>query len=110
MGESPDKYFFHPPPPQGGRGEKRIRSEGRLKFPLPLWERARGEGQMTDAYTYRGGEGRTPVWIAARVLLHERVDDFFQRREKALKKSAPEEIHDLRVASRRPLNPISLLE
>jgi CHAD domain-containing protein len=46
-------------------------------------------------------KGTTPLWIAARILLHERGDDFFRCREKALKTSDPEDIHDLRVASRR---------
>ena len=46
-------------------------------------------------------EGKTPLWLAARVLLHERGDDFFRRRDKVLKTFDPEEIHDLRVSSRR---------
>jgi CHAD domain-containing protein len=46
-------------------------------------------------------DGLTPLWVAARVLLYKRGDDFFMRMEKALKTSDPEEIHDLRVASRR---------
>lgn len=46
-------------------------------------------------------EGKTPLWLAARVLLHERGDDFFRRRDKVLKTFNPEEIHDLRVSSRR---------
>jgi CHAD domain-containing protein len=46
-------------------------------------------------------DGTIPLWIAARTLLFERGDDFFRRRDKALKTSDPEEIHDLRVASRR---------
>ena len=43
----------------------------------------------------------TQLWVAARVLLYKRGDDFFMRMDKALKTSDPEEIHDLRVASRR---------
>ena len=46
-------------------------------------------------------DGTTQLWVAARVLLYERGDDFFMRWDKALKTSDPEEIHDLRVASRR---------
>ncbi len=46
-------------------------------------------------------EGATPLWIACRLLLRERGDDFFVRREKALATADPEDIHDLRVASRR---------
>jgi CHAD domain-containing protein len=46
-------------------------------------------------------EGKTPLWLAARVLLHERGDDFFRRRDKVLKTFDPEDIHDLRVSSRR---------
>jgi CHAD domain-containing protein len=46
-------------------------------------------------------EGSTHLWLAARVLLYERGDDFFLRMDKALKMSDAEDIHDLRVASRR---------
>jgi CHAD domain-containing protein len=46
-------------------------------------------------------EGTTPLWIAARVLLYERADDFSRRRDKVLKTYEAEDIHDLRVASRR---------
>ena len=46
-------------------------------------------------------EKTTPLWIAARVLLYERGDDFFRRREKVLRTFDAEDIHDLRVASRR---------
>ncbi len=46
-------------------------------------------------------EGTTPLWIAARILLSERGEDFFDRRDKALKTFDPEDIHDLRVSSRR---------
>ncbi|HEX2768323.1 MAG TPA: CHAD domain-containing protein [Geobacteraceae bacterium] len=46
-------------------------------------------------------EGTTPLWIAARILLSEREEDFFRRRDKALKTSDQEDIHDLRVSSRR---------
>lgn len=46
-------------------------------------------------------EGTTPLWIAARLLLYERGDDFFQRRDKVLKTFDAEDIHDLRVSSRR---------
>ena len=46
-------------------------------------------------------EGTTPLWIAARVLLYERGDDFFRRRDKVPETYDAEDIHDLRVASRR---------
>jgi CHAD domain-containing protein len=46
-------------------------------------------------------EGTTPLWIAARILLYERGDDFFRRRDKVLKTFDAEDIHDLRVSSRR---------
>ncbi|ABQ26816.1 CHAD domain-containing protein [Geotalea uraniireducens] len=46
-------------------------------------------------------EGATPLWIACRLLLSERGDDFFARRDKALATADAEDIHDLRVASRR---------
>lgn len=46
-------------------------------------------------------DGTIPLWIAARTLLYERGDDFFRRRDKVLKTSDPDDIHDLRVASRR---------
>jgi len=45
--------------------------------------------------------GGTPIWIAARTLLAVRVDDFFSQWEMVLERFDPEEIHDLRVASRR---------
>jgi CHAD domain-containing protein len=46
-------------------------------------------------------EAATPLWIAARVLLYERGDDFFRLRDRVLETFDPEDIHDLRVASRR---------
>lgn len=45
--------------------------------------------------------GHTPLWSAARALLAQRVDDFFGRWKKVLKGFDPEDIHDLRVSSRR---------
>ena len=42
-----------------------------------------------------------PVWIAARALLAERKDDLEQRWKRALKSFDAEDIHDLRVSSRR---------
>ena len=39
-------------------------------------------------------QGTTPLWIAARVLLHERVNDFFRHRDKVVKTFDPEDIHD----------------
>lgn len=46
-------------------------------------------------------DGTTPLWIAARILIRERFDDFFRLKDKVLKTLDPEDIHDLRVASRR---------
>jgi CHAD domain-containing protein len=46
-------------------------------------------------------EGSTPLWIAARALLYERGDDISRRRDKVLKTFEAEDIHDLRVSSRR---------
>jgi CHAD domain-containing protein len=46
-------------------------------------------------------EAATPLWAAATVLLDERGRDFFRRRDQVLKTFDPEDIHDLRVASRR---------
>lgn len=46
-------------------------------------------------------DGTTPLWIAARGLLNERGEELFRRRDKVLKTFDPEDIHDLRVASRR---------
>ncbi len=46
-------------------------------------------------------EGNTPLWIAARALLHERGDDFFRRTAEVMEHFEPDDIHDLRVASRR---------
>jgi len=46
-------------------------------------------------------DGATPLWLAARTFLYEREEFFFQLREEVLKSFGPEEIHDLRVASRR---------
>lgn len=46
-------------------------------------------------------DGSKPLWIAARILLTERGEDFFRRRDSVLKTYDPEDIHDLRVASRR---------
>lgn len=45
--------------------------------------------------------GHTPLWIAARALLAGRVDDFFDRWRRAAETFDPEDIHDLRVSSRR---------
>jgi CHAD domain-containing protein len=53
-------------------------------------------------------QGTTPLWIAARFLLYERVDDFFRHRDKVLKTFDPEDIHDLRVACRRLREGMSL--
>ncbi|CAG0984932.1 hypothetical protein GEOBC_02039 [Geobacteraceae bacterium] len=44
---------------------------------------------------------RTPLWVAAPALLAARSDDFFGRWRKVLKSFDLEDIHDLRVSSRR---------
>ncbi|RNC71407.1 MAG: CHAD domain-containing protein [Desulfuromonadales bacterium] len=43
----------------------------------------------------------TPLWVAARVLLAARVDDFIGRWKKVLKTFDVEDVHDLRVSSQR---------
>lgn len=45
--------------------------------------------------------GKTPLWAAARTLLIERGRDFNRRLRTALSSFDPEDIHDLRVSSRR---------
>jgi CHAD domain-containing protein len=45
--------------------------------------------------------GTTPLWVAARVILYGKGEDFFRLKEKVLETFDPEDIHDLRVASRR---------
>ncbi|QSV45821.1 CHAD domain-containing protein [Geobacter benzoatilyticus] len=45
--------------------------------------------------------GQTPLWAAARTLLASRVDDFFGRWRKVRKTFDLQDIHDLRVSSRR---------
>ncbi len=46
-------------------------------------------------------EGTTSAWIAARAILHERGDELFRRMDKVLATFDLDDIHDLRVASRR---------
>ncbi len=57
-----------------------------------------GKGWQGDVMCVKG---TTPLWVAARTLLRERRDDFFRRRDKVLLTFDPEDIHDLRVSSRR---------
>ena len=45
--------------------------------------------------------GATPLWTAARALLNDRGDDFKRRLAQVLTTFDPEDIHDLRVSSRR---------
>lgn len=45
--------------------------------------------------------GATPLWVAARTMLNERGDDFNRRLLTTLSSFDPEDIHDLRVSSRR---------
>jgi CHAD domain-containing protein len=42
-----------------------------------------------------------PLWIASRTLLAEHRDEFFSRWEKTARKFQEDDVHDLRVASRR---------
>ncbi len=51
---------------------------------------------------------KTPLWMAARGLLAGRGADFFSRWEKVAVTFDPEDIHDLRVASRRLREALSL--
>ncbi|NVN90551.1 MAG: CHAD domain-containing protein [Desulfuromonadales bacterium] len=46
-------------------------------------------------------DGTTPLWIAATVLVYARGEELFRRGEKAATTLDAEDIHDLRVASRR---------
>ena len=43
----------------------------------------------------------TPVWAACRILLSGHEDEFFSRLQKVLKSFKEDDVHDLRVASRR---------
>ena len=52
----------------------------------------------------------TPLWIAARRLLEEYGNDFFKRWAKVAKGFDVEDIHDLRVASRRLREALALFE
>jgi CHAD domain-containing protein len=51
---------------------------------------------------------KTPLWIASKGLLAERGSDFFRCLETASRTFDPEDIHDLRVASRRLREGLSL--
>jgi len=51
---------------------------------------------------------KTPLWIASKGLLAERGSDFFRCLETASTTFDPEDIHDLRVASRRLREGLSL--
>jgi len=55
-------------------------------------------------------EGTTPLWVAARALLEERGDDFSRCRDRVLKTFDPEDIHDLRVSSRRLREGLALFD
>ena len=52
----------------------------------------------------------TPLWIAARQLIEANAKDFFKRWAKVAKEFDVEEIHDLRVASRRLREGLALFE
>jgi CHAD domain-containing protein len=53
---------------------------------------------------------KTPLWIASKGLLAERGSDFFRYLETATITFDPEDIHDLRVASRRLREGLSLFK
>lgn len=53
-------------------------------------------------------DGTTSLWIAATVLLQARIEELFRRGEKASRTLDSEDIHDLRVASRRLREGLSL--
>jgi CHAD domain-containing protein len=53
---------------------------------------------------------KTPLWIASKGLLAERGSDFFHCLEKTSATLDPEDIHDLRVASRRLREGLSLFK
>ncbi|MBP1753201.1 MAG: domain containing protein [Geobacteraceae bacterium] len=55
-------------------------------------------------------DGNTPLWIAARVLLLDRGDDFIRCMEKVQATFDAEDIHDLRVSSRRMREGLTLFE
>src|SRR5690242_5285968 len=42
-----------------------------------------------------------PLWLAARTIMAERSNDLFQRWDRAKKSFSLDDIHDLRVSSRR---------
>lgn len=52
----------------------------------------------------------TPLWIAARNLLWAHGEEFFLRWEKVVNGFGPEDIHDLRVTSRRLREGLALFE
>jgi CHAD domain-containing protein len=52
----------------------------------------------------------TPLWIAARQLLDAHTREFFKYWSKVVKKLEAEDIHDLRVASRRLREALALFE
>jgi len=52
----------------------------------------------------------TPLWIAARILVRAYSEDFFQHWAKVAKNFEAEEIHDLRVASRRLREGLALFQ
>lgn len=53
---------------------------------------------------------KTPLWIASKGLLAERGADFFRCWERTASTFDPEDIHDLRVASRRLRESLALFE
>src|SRR5512147_1518447 len=55
-------------------------------------------------------DGNAPLWYAARDLLAQRCGNFFQQLDNTLKTLDSEDIHDLRVASRRLREGLSLFE
>jgi len=53
-------------------------------------------------------DGTTPLWVAATVFLNVRGEELIRLGEKVIKTLDPEDIHDLRVASRRTREGVAL--
>ncbi len=53
-------------------------------------------------------DGTTPLWVAATVFLNVRGEELLRHSEKVMETLDPEDIHDLRVASRRMREGVAL--
>jgi CHAD domain-containing protein len=53
--------------------------------------------------------GNTPLWVAAGIVLQDRADDFYTRLKRTARTLEHEDIHDLRVSSRRLREALVLL-